>query len=283
MTILLVILKLIGWLLLFFAGLFLSLLALVLFLPISYHIWVSGEPEREPKFSYRVKIFGFQIVPKKVSVPKKQHQKRQKKTEQKAAEQETVVLSEKNDEHLSHDSNEKTTENKKPEKSSLENKGAVPEKAQANKQVRQASKTNAQKTAKSETKNTVEKKGLAYKKKQLRRIRQELTDERNQRALTHVLQESRYLLRHFRPRQICADADFSLGDPANTGYATAALSVFPVIYGKKCFIYPDFETETFYLKGWIEVHGHVRVIHAVCSGLRLFFDKDIRAIIKKFH
>ncbi len=78
-----------------------------------------------------------------------------------------------------------------------------------------------------------------------------------------------------------ADLIYSLADPANTGYAAAALSLCPVVYKKGCGITPDFESEKLYAKGWMDASGHVRLIHPVCSGLRLLIDKDIRAIIKK--
>ena len=115
----------------------------------------------------------------------------------------------------------------------------------------------------------------------MKRIRTELTDEGNRRAVLHLLREVKKLLRHIGPRRVMADVSFSLGDPANTGYATAALSVCPFVYGKKCRITPDFVTEELYIRGWMDVRGHVRIIHVVAVGLRLLFDRDIRRIIKK--
>ena len=63
--ILLMILKLIGLLLLGILGLFLVLVLLLLFLPVPYRIWVSGDSDGSSRFAYRVKLFGFQVVPRK--------------------------------------------------------------------------------------------------------------------------------------------------------------------------------------------------------------------------
>ena len=78
-----------------------------------------------------------------------------------------------------------------------------------------------------------------------------------------------------------ADVCFSLGDPANTGYATAALSMCPFSYGKNCRILPDFEAEHWYVQGWLDMRGHVRAVHVLLAGLRLLFDRNVRKIIGK--
>lgn len=245
--ILLMILKVIGWLLLAIIGLILFLVCLVLFVPIPYRVWVSGAPENDPVFVCRVKIFGLQVFPRK---------------------------------------------NKKKKKQPASGTASAGADHTEQKETSEASKATENATGNIEVKNNTEatdtipsqKQEKKFSKSVIRtskKIWSELTDEHNKRALLHVLRELKCLLHHIGPRRIRADAAFSLGDPANTGYATAVLSICPFVYGKKCRIEPDFVTEDLYVKGWMDVCGHVCLIHVLLGGLRLLFDKDIRRIIKK--
>lgn len=257
--ILLMILKVIGWLLLAIIGLILFLVCLVLFVPIPYRVWVSGAPENDPVFVCRVKIFGLQVFPRK----------NKKKKKQPAAG--TALTG------ADH------TEQKESSEATGNATGNI--EVKNNTEATETAET-IETTKASDTTDTIpsKKQEKKFSKSVIRtskRIWAELTDEHNKRALLHVLRELKCLLHHIGPRRIRADASFSLGDPANTGYATAVLSICPFVYGKKCRIEPDFVTEDLYVKGWMDVCGHVCLIHVLLGGLRLLFDKDIRRIIKK--
>lgn len=242
--ILLMILKVIGVILLGILGLFITLVLLVLFLPVTYRVWVSGDSGEPDTFSYRVRILGIQVLPKK---EKKERKRRKTKCHEKQDVPDTPPVSEGRVEKL-------------------------PEEAQ------ESSKTERQPGASRKIKK--EQSGRDVRR-MLEQLHAEFTDEGNKRALKHLLSELRYLLHHFGPRRVRADVSFSLGDPANTGYATAALSICPFSYGKDCRIIPDFETEQLYLRGWLDLKGHVRIIYVVAAGIRLLFDRNIRVVIKK--
>lgn len=272
--ILFMVLKIIGWVLLGILGLLLFLLLLILFVPVPYRV----HAEYGEAFSYRIRIFGIRILPRKEKPEKKSKRRRRAK---KTAEQPDV-----------------SREAAQPAGKPVQTEEAIQkaEKSQSPKadEIR-SEKAAADNTEKSpENEPPVPGKRVRGKRRGENRrgrwddlsdkwsiLRAELTDEGNKRALLHVLSEIRYLLKHCGPRKIKADAAFSLGDPANTGFVTAALSICPFVYGKHCSIIPDFEAEAFYFKGWADIKGHVRMIHFLRGGLRLLFDKEIRKIIRK--
>lgn len=109
-----------------------------------------------------------------------------------------------------------------------------------------------------------------------------LSDEANKKTVKGIFGELRYLLKHVRVRKITTDLSFSAGDPALTGQVLGGLCLVPFLYRKGVGIYPDFETEKWYVKGNFKVEGHARGIHVVCSAIRLWKDKNLRRLIKRF-
>ncbi len=275
--ILLMILKVIGWVLLAVLALLLLVVCLVLFVPIPYRVWVSGSPEDDPAVCCKVKVFGIQVFPRKGKKAKAAAK----------AKADTADGAE--------PAEESAGAPKEPGTAAQQPAGTNTENTEKNNIEKNTEKKTEGHSAGKET-ETAQPSGKKQKKKQtkkqkkkrpegiwdtVKRIRTELTDAGNRRAVSHLLRETKQLLHHIGPRHIRADVSFSLGDPANTGYATAALSVCPFVYGEKCRITPDFVTDKLYLKGWMDVRGHVCTFHAVAAGLRLLFDRDIRKIIKK--
>ena len=291
--ILLLILKVIGLILLGVLGLFLVLVLLVLFLPVSYRVWVSGDSDDPGQLAYRVKIFGVQVLPKKER--NRRFGKERAKKPDKTQNQETSSLPDTAGQTVRTTAEGGQPENpeaSKREASKQETSKQKDSKQKTSKQPTLKWKMGSQKARQLNVPDSGNSGSKASKKKEkgasgtdirsvLEQVRAEFTDEGNRRALRHVCSEIRYLLRHFGPRRLRADLSFSLGDPANTGYVTAALSVCPFPYGKGCHIIPDFEAEQFYLRGWLDISGHVRTVHVLAILLRLLFDRNIRAIIKK--
>ena len=109
-----------------------------------------------------------------------------------------------------------------------------------------------------------------------------LSDEANKKTVKGIFGELRYLLKHVRVRKITTDLSFSAGDPALTGQVLGGLCLVPFLYRKGVGIYPDFETEKWYVKGNFKVEGHARGLHVVCSAIRLWKDKNLRRLIKRF-
>ena len=265
--ILLMILKIIGILLLCILGLFLALVLALLFVPIPYHIYVKGDSGGTETFVFWVKIFGLQVFPQKER--KKRRKKQDKKQENRGKE-------------IPQEPGDKCRETGE----GLRTAGQETDTSQVFDAAQEQSSSDGWTKQKNRKKHKASKdKGKDASDRDvtgmLKMFHAECTDEGNRRALRHLLSEIHYLLRHFGPRRVRADVSFSLGDPANTGYATAALSMWPFSYGKGCRIIPDFEKEQLYLRGWMDARGHVRAVHILVIGLRLLLDRDIRKIIGK--
>lgn len=103
--------------------------------------------------------------------------------------------------------------------------------------------------------------------------------EENKATMSGVLGELKYLLKHFGIRRIRSNLAFSTGDPATTGQVLGGLCLLPFLYQKGVQVHPDFEADEFYVKGELEVFGHVRSVHILRSGIHLWKDKNLRKII----
>lgn len=259
--ILLMILKIIGIILLCILGLFLVLILLVLFVPIPYRIYVNGDSGDFQNLVFRIKIFGIQVFPKKDVSKKARRPRREKRIRE-------------------HDSPGAEAPQIQAEEPKEEKPIETSDTHQAEEQTKPTKQRQPKTSNKTSKKRTKDASGRDIRGT-LQLFYAEFTDEGNRRALRHLLREIHYLLRHFGPRRVRADVCFSLGDPANTGYATAALSICLFSYGKKCRIIPDFEAEQWYLRGWLDMRGHARAVHLLTTGLRLLFDRNIRGIIGK--
>lgn len=118
-------------------------------------------------------------------------------------------------------------------------------------------------------------------KEQFSNIKNLLSEETNKSALLHLLQEMKYLLRHYFPRKASGDLNFGMEDPAQTGQILGVMSVLPFWTRYKVSIMPDFTAEAFYVKGTLRMRGHIRTWHMLVSGFRLIKDKNIRKLITK--
>ena len=107
-----------------------------------------------------------------------------------------------------------------------------------------------------------------------------VTAEHNKNAVLFLIKKTFWILSRIKPTVMEADLDFSLGDPALTGGATGIISLWPVCYGKKCRIIPDFESDDPYLWGSISLKGIVFLWHIVYLIISVYFNKDCK---KLFH
>ena len=279
--IVLMIVKVIGLLLLGILGLFLGLILLILFLPIPYRVWLKGDSGEPETLAYSVKIFGIQIVPKK---ERKQRRGKRKRGGRSAKDPQTEAATGRGSEPVSGQQPDAPLPQGSPQTECPV--GQHPQKPEQTErpvgQREQEEQKSPKKRKRARSSGNREKNNAGRDVRgMMDRFRAEFTDEGNRRALRHVCSEIAYLLRHFGPRRVRGDVSFSLGDPANTGYVTAALSICPFSYGKDCRIIPDFEAEQLFIRGWLDIRGHVRSVHVLIAGLRLLFDKDIRKIIRK--
>lgn len=282
--VMLLILRITGLLLLGILGLLFALVLVVLFFPVSYHVWVQGDSREPGKLSCRVKLLGVQVFPKKER--KKKAQKPKGKKQAKAKQDKKCEKTDTSDAGEIKTGNAPAVESQTKPQDQAEKDAKLPQDAQISGNQR------AQAEGDKKKKQTETEKHLESSKRHknssdknvrgmLQQLWSEVTDEGNRRALGHVCSEIKYFLRHFGPRRVEADVSFSMGDPANTGYVTASMSLCPFPYEKNCEVIPDFDADHFYLCGWINVRGHVRTVHVLFAGLRLLFDKNIRRIIRK--
>lgn len=123
--------------------------------------------------------------------------------------------------------------------------------------------------------------GAASVKEKIQNIKKIVLDETNKNAFAQIWKELRFLVRRYSPRKASGEITFGMKDPAQTGQVLGALSVFPFWVRYRISIYPDFQSETFYAEGWLEVKGHIRLWHLLLSVIRLIKNKDIRFLVKK--
>lgn len=123
--------------------------------------------------------------------------------------------------------------------------------------------------------------GAATAKEKIHNIKRMILDETNKSAFVKIWRELRYLIRHYAPRKASGELSFGMEDPSQTGQILGALSVFPFWVRYKINIYPDFQTETFFVEGWLKVKGYTRLWHLLVSVIRLIKDKDIRLLLER--
>lgn len=285
MSVILLILKIIGWILLTLFLLLLVVVFLVLFVPVRYRAEGSVEESvriqgkvhwllyllsidfsyGEDGFSYESKIFGKHISSEKNQEDEEDPEDESDKdgTEKIAAIDEKTVA--KDDMEISEQesgTDRQTLKHAASEKSSFRQK--ITEKfhdfCDAVRGIREK---------------------ISDLFRQAEKIKAVLTDEQNHKVVSVIWKELKYLLKHSRFRKIDAELNFALWEPSATGQALGVIAMFPAFYQYDIGIYPDFEADKTYVKGTFLVKGHIRLVHVLISGIRLVKERDIRNLIKK--
>lgn len=101
-----------------------------------------------------------------------------------------------------------------------------------------------------------------------------------QAAFAKCKKEFLHLLLHLKPKKLRAEVLFGMDDPALTGEILGAFSIFYPYLGENVFIQPDFERTVF--MGKASFKGRLRMGTLLLIGVRLYFDQNIRGLIKKF-
>ena len=114
------------------------------------------------------------------------------------------------------------------------------------------------------------------------RFKGEISDEKNRMAVRHIWREITYIVTRLKPKYIDGGLDFSTGDPALTGLLTGALSMLPVLYQYGACVYPDFTSDTPYLKGALSLGGRMSLYHGLLCLIRLIRNKNTMQFIQKF-
>ena len=72
-----------------------------------------------------------------------------------------------------------------------------------------------------------------------------------------------------------------IGVMLSMGGNVGVLCMMPFLYQYDFHIFPDFESETFYIRGSYDVKGRIQLIFLLVTAIRLLADKDIRSFLKK--
>lgn len=86
------------------------------------------------------------------------------------------------------------------------------------------------------------------------------------------------LLKSIRPRKIKGRLLIGTGDPASTGQVLSIYGMLYPLLGNNISVIPDFEQQI--IEGELLVKGRITVFKAVKMAMVIFFNKDIRRVIK---
>jgi hypothetical protein len=113
------------------------------------------------------------------------------------------------------------------------------------------------------------------------KIKELLTDEKNQTAFSHLKREVAYLLKKSVPRRMKVQAVYSTGSPDTTGEVLGIIAMFPAAYKNRWNIAPDFEADHFYVDGEADISGRIFIYQLVGIILRILRDKNCRRLFIK--
>lgn len=99
-----------------------------------------------------------------------------------------------------------------------------------------------------------------------------------QRAFDLCKKQLFYVWKDIRPKTVRADICFGFDDPSVTGQILAAAGMFYPVLGKNIVLRPDFEEAV--LSGRIAVKGRITVFVLLRTAWILYFDKDIKRLIR---
>ncbi len=108
-----------------------------------------------------------------------------------------------------------------------------------------------------------------------------LEDSHNKAAFSHIKDEVFLLLKHICPKKLKVDMSYSTGSPDTTAEVFGILAMFPIGYQNRWEIYPDFEVDSFYARGTIDIKGKIYIYQILFAALRLVLDKNCRRLLKK--
>lgn len=138
-----------------------------------------------------------------------------------------------------------------------------------------------------ETKNTEQAEGEEVQKKKFgsaginkfKKFLEMVQDEKNQRMFRLVKSQVFGILHHILPTRMKGSIKFGFDDPFQTGQVLTYVSPFYALYAKHLELIPVFETAVF--EGEVQLKGRIRIGTVLAKGVRLLFDKDIRALIRQ--
>ena len=107
-----------------------------------------------------------------------------------------------------------------------------------------------------------------------------LRSEQFTRGARVLKREGLRVLKHLRPRRLRGRLAFGFEDPATTGRVLGGLGILYPVLPKKLSIEPDFEKKK--LEADVEIGGHFFGIVLLVRALKIFCNKDVRALLRRF-
>lgn len=107
-----------------------------------------------------------------------------------------------------------------------------------------------------------------------------ITDEKVKETLTYALGIVFKILKAVGPKKIEGKARFGFDDPATTGKVLSFLAIVYPMIGGSIIIIPEFDEEI--IEGNLFLRGRIFIITLLIQGWKLYFNRDIRKVIKDF-
>lgn len=291
MTLVVLVLKMIGILLLCLLGLLVFLLLLTLFFPVSYRI-VGTYQEKIPRiqirlrwlfglFSFRfrkeeqdqearIRIMGF----KKMLFPTD-------KEEAFANTKENIVT----DDTVTDDTDDTDPhENMHEEQVPVENSKSVEAPLQAMDVTASIGEETSEKKHPFQSIRSIFqriKEAFFNIKQTLQRIASVISDETNRFAAKSIFQKLFLFLKRILPKRFRLSAQFSTGAPDTTGQVLGILAMFPMGYRNRWSITPDFTADSFYINADFDVKGRLFFFQAVRLIFSVVLDKNCRSLFRR--
>ena len=306
--ILFLILKIIGWILLFLLVILLLLILTILFYPVKYRLSAQGENTLDTLVAYGKVSWLFHLISGSASYEHGElkwklrlawkkfdsSKEEQKETSEKSVTPEPLEKEPLEDEKKSEIKDNPPEKDVKIEKASEKEpkieKGSKIEKEPGIEKESGTEKTKVREERRSENVQTESKlKKIKYtfqklcgtikkagEKKEF--LTAFLTYEKHQRAFEAVKKELCHLLHVLKPKKLQANVTFGFSDPSWTGYMLAFLGSIYGLIGEYVQIQPDFEERK--LEGNASAEGKIRVIYFAVPAWKLFWNKDVKITYK---
>jgi hypothetical protein len=308
MTIVLMILKIIGWILLILLLLILVLLLLVLFVPVRYRASAKMQEQLQAwvraSWLFPVVSFGMEYAGEGIAgrlrilgIPVMKFPQPEEEAEDSESEDERSGKKEKSEDDSARE-RETTDEcgveaSEKQKNESVDDSKISPESNEdsgVDQNNNDSMENPSPETKKKKHVSIVQKVRDIFAKisdilKNIRgwveKIKALISDEKNQSAFSHLKQELIYLLKKSVPRKMHVQATFSTGSPDTTGEVLGVIAMFPAAYKNRWNIVPDFEADHFYVEGEAEISGRIFIYQLAGIILRILKDRNCRRLFKK--
>lgn len=277
MNLFLHVLMYIGLALLYILLFIILLVLLVLFLPVFYNAKGSYKDEESPVIRARVHwLFGFFRLsydfgdedPLKIKILWFRLNKRKKPVEE-------INFDEpENDEDLSSEEKQKSDDSSK----AGENVGSLANKSDGKEVNTSNDEAVAEKGKTSKKKKTSSQKTNIYDK--IKAYTEILKSKRFKSAYRYSKDKIRKILKSVLPRKWDITCLIGFDDPSTTGSLIAVTSMLYPVIAKHIHVYGSFDKKLIDAKGYAK--GHITVITLLINGLKIYFNKDIKKIIKLF-